>query len=100
MIRGTTPTHVFSLPIDAGSIKEIRIIYAQKEKPVLVKTTQDCTLAKNSATVRLSQQETFGFDRGYEVEIQLRLLTWGGDAMASEIIRTTVGECLGNEVMV
>lgn len=99
MIQGTTPTHIFSLPVDASAVKELRIIYAQKEKPVLVKTTQDCTLEDKAATVRLTQQETFAFDRAYDVEIQLRLLTWGDDALASEIIRTTVGGCLGNEVM-
>jgi hypothetical protein len=99
MIQGTTPTHSFSLPVDAETIKEIRIVYAQKERPVLVKTTQDCTLTEKTAALRLSQQETFRFDPSYEVEIQVRLLTWGGDALASEIIRTTVGYCLGNEVM-
>ncbi|MBR5559014.1 MAG: hypothetical protein IKU72_02060 [Oscillospiraceae bacterium] len=99
MIRGTTPTHRFALPVGMENIKEVRVTYAQKGRPVLTKKNNDCSVEGRNLSVRLSQTDTFLFDPGHEVEIQLRILTPTGDALASEIIRTTVERCLENEVM-
>ena len=35
MIRGTTPTHIFKLPIDTSTIRQLRITYVQYGKTVL-----------------------------------------------------------------
>ena len=100
MFNGTTPTHIFEVPIDTSLIKEIKIIYSQKDREVLVKRTGDCTIEVGKITTRLSQEDTFLFECNTLVTIQLRVLTTGGDALISDLMMTSVGKCLDNEVLV
>lgn len=99
MMRGTTPTHVFTLPFETSLISKFRIIYAQGKKRILVKENEDCTFRGNTVTVRLSQVETFLFDHMKHVEIQLRALTTGGDVLNSKIMMARPDRCLDDEVM-
>lgn len=99
MIRGTTPTHIYTLPFLTENIKEIRIIYAQDDSVLLVKTAADCTLENDTATVKLAQEETLLFECKKPVQIQVRVLTVGGDALASNIEHVSAGKCLESEVM-
>lgn len=99
IIRGTTPTHTFSLPFDVDMIKEVRVIYAQDDQIVFVKNTKDCTLANNTVTVKLTQENTFALDCKKYVEIQVRVLTVDGDALVSEIITISVGRCFDKDVI-
>ena len=99
MKRGTTPTHIFTLPVDTGLLSNIRIIYAQHGNPILVKEGNSCQLEDNTVTVKLSQEETFRFDHRTFVEIQLRALTKDGEAMNSDIIKADVYRCLDDEVL-
>lgn len=99
MMRGTTPVHTFTLPISTEMVSNVRIIYAQSGEQVLVKEGKDCTLSGNEVTVRLTQAETFLFDCKKRVEIQLRVLTAGGDVLNSEIMEVIVARCLDNEVI-
>ena len=100
MIRGTTPTHTFILPFDAKTIDKIKITYSQLDKIILTKTDKDITINKNEAVVVLTQADTFKFsDKNGAVSIQIRVLTTGGDALASKIINTSVGKCLDSEVL-
>lgn len=100
MVRGTTPTHTYTLPFDTSIIKVVEITYAQLDAVIVKKTTDDCTLDGNTVTVRLTQEDTLQFDHRQNVQIQLRVLTKAGDALASEIRRVSVQQCLGNEVLV
>lgn len=100
MIRGTTPLHVFTLPINTALCKEIKITYAQDDHPVLMKKKNDCTLNGNTVSVRLTQQDTFLFDHEKNVQIQVRVLTLTGEALCSTVKRITVGRCLESEVLV
>ena len=100
MFKGTTPTHTFNIPIDTSLIKEVKITYSQKDKEILVKRTNDCTIGKGAITTRLSQEDTFLFESNNIVTIQLRVLTLGGDAMIAEPIMIAVGKCLDYEVLV
>lgn len=99
MIRGTTPTHVYTLPLDTADIKKIRIIYKQVGRELVQKTEDDCELSGNTATVKLTQQETLMFNSGANVEIQVRVLTTGNDALASTVISVHAGRCLSEEVL-
>lgn len=99
MIRGTTPTHVFTIPIDVSMIKNVKIVYSQFDKIVLEKTGDDVELSGNTLTTRLSQEDTFGFACTGSVHIQLRILTDGGSVLASKIMTVTVGRCLDSEVL-
>lgn len=100
MMRGTTPTHIFTLPFEAKLFSNIRIIYAQGDEQILVKEAKDCHIDGNTVTVRLTQEETFLFDCKKYVEIQVRVLTPGKDALNSDPIKVSVDRCLDNEVMV
>ena len=100
MIRGTTPTHTFTIPFDTSSISDLRISYVQKNVEVLVKTKNDCVLEKNKIVVKLSQKETFKFtDKERTVLIQIRVLTYNDEVLCSEIMSVDVERCLNDEVL-
>lgn len=99
MIRGTTPTHVYTLPFDVEKVRKLRIIYSQSGNEKVVKTEAHCTLAGNTATVRLTQEDTLAFSSDDFVLIQLRVLTPEGDALASNVMRVKPGVCLEDEVI-
>ena len=99
MRRGTTPTHTFHLPFDADMDSKVRIIYAQNDEPVFTKETADCTMKDMSITTKLMQEETLMLDQRKNVQIQLRVITTTGDAMASNVITKGVLELLEDEVL-
>ncbi len=99
MFKGTTPTHRFNVPIDTSIIKEIKITYSQRDKEILVKRTEDCTISEGLITTKLSQEDTFRFEGNMIVTIQMRILTLGGDALIAEPIMMAVGKCLDDEVL-
>lgn len=99
MIKGTTPTHIYTLPIDTVNIKTIAITYAQNGTVKLTKCTEDCTFDGNNVSCRLTQEDTLKFDGDACVEIQVRVLTVGEDALASHIMRTRCCDCLSDEVI-
>lgn len=100
MIRGTTPTHCFTLPFDGITVKKYNIVYSQNGVTVLKKREGDCTLENNTITLRLTQEETMLFDSEKEISIQLHMLTAGGDALVSNIHTDKAEDCLDNEVLV
>lgn len=100
MRRATTPTHRFTLQFPVETIKSIRITYAQGGKNILRKENGEITMDGKTAIVRLTQEETKLFTADKDVEIQVRILTLGGDAPASGIMRTNVERILDDEVLV
>lgn len=100
MRRLTTPEHKFTLQTDPSAISKVRITCAQNNAIVLTKQGGDVSLNGNVATVKLTQDETKKFIADKEVEIQVRVLTLGADALASEIIKVDVQKVLDDEVMV
>jgi len=100
MTRGTTPVHRFKLPMDPEMIQTMRVIYAQNDSVVLVKTKGDFKFENGWAVTTLSQEETFLFDASQLADVQIRILTTGGEAPASRIRRVPVGRLLEDEVMV
>ena len=100
MKAGTTPTHTFKLSVSPALIKNVRVIYATGDKPLLVKTLADGKLTADSFVVRLTQADTFKFNRVSAVDIQVRVLTTSGDTLNSNIMRVTAERCLDTEVMV
>lgn len=100
MIRGTTPTHTFTLPFDVSEIRQVKVIYAQNDEEIFCKRTEDCELYGSAIKVRLTQEETFLFDCKKLVQIQIRVLTHGGDSLSTDVISTSVKKCLDDEVLV
>ena len=94
---GTTPTHTFTLTPDlSGVAAKVRVVYSQGDEVILTKEAQ---LSGNDAIVKLTQEETLKFSPALRVEIQLRILTNGGDALTSDIILRKPYECLEKEVL-
>lgn len=99
MIRGTTPTHNFRLPFSAEMVSKFKVIYAQDDSVILTKENETCECDGNVIKVRLTQEETLKFDCKKAVQIQIRVLTLGGDALASNIKLVDVDKCLESEVI-
>lgn len=99
MRRGTTPTHTFNLPFSTENVSKAKVIYSQEEEVIFAKEDAACEREGNTVKVRLTQEETLRFDCTKVVKIQIRILTKGGDALASDIILVKVDKCLESEVL-
>ena len=86
MIRGTTPTHIFSIPIDSTLISKIRVTYEQNGTNIITKDYSGADVSGGSLYVKLTQDETLLFSSYNTAKVQLRVLTTEGDAMASNVI--------------
>ena len=101
LCRGTTPTHSFTLPDELKNVElsALYITYRQGGKTVLEKTMEEASVEGGIITVRLTQDDTLAFQTEGEVQIQIRLRTAAGDALASEIIGVHVGRVLKDGVI-
>lgn len=99
MIRGTTPTHVFTVPFDTSVISKIKVIYSQKDSILVTKTEADCTISGNKIKVTLTRKETLSFDAKKPAEVQLEIFTIDNKVIASIPKRFGVTRNLDNEVM-
>ena len=99
MIRGTTPTHTFNVPLLAENIKKVKITYEQDGVNILTKRESDCTIANKKVTVRLTQEETLRFDHEKLVTIQIRVLSQNDDALSSYPFSVNAIDCLDEEVL-
>lgn len=99
MIRGTTPTHTFTLPFAGEGLKNLKITYVQMNKVVLSKYLDDVGIRGNCVTVRLSQKDTLSFKSTGLVQIQVRVVAADGTALASNIMEVPVERCLDSEVL-
>ena len=100
MIRSTTPRHEFIIPLDAQFISNIWITYEQDGEIVLEKHMGDMQHEGELWFYKLTQDETKQFKAEAFVRIQVKVLTTGGDVMASDVLRTPVEDVLNDEVMV
>lgn len=98
-MRGTTPTHTFKIPFDVSLVQKAVVIYAQDDIVVFSKETEQCHMNGNEISVTLTQEDTLKLDCKKLVQIQLRVLTTDGTALASVVTRMNVGKCLKDEVL-
>lgn len=101
MIRGTTPTLEFTLPFDCSLLTEMYITFAQYGTTVLEKSMADCTCSGTLVTLSLSQEDTLKMnqDRMAIAEVQLRVRTKDGSALASNIMQIRVDRILKEGVI-
>lgn len=100
MRKGTTPSFSFTLPFDTSVVEKAKVIFKQDNRIVLEKYNEQCTLDGNTIHVKLTQEETYLFESDKYAKMQLRVLTTGGDALASEIFEVFVEEFLDDEVLI
>lgn len=98
-MRGTTPTHIFTLPFDTQAVKTVKVTYAHNGEIMLEKQTEDCTMQGNTVSVKLTQEETLLFDNNQLLQLQIRVLLYNGDALRSVIYHCHTGALLDDEVI-
>lgn len=94
MIRGTTPQLDFGLPFDTSIIQEAWVTFSQYNKEVFTLENEALTMEGSLITVKLTQEQTLSLNQNNILEIQIRILTTTGDALASNVIKTDVGRIL------
>lgn len=102
MIKGTTPTLQFILPIETSVIKtaEIVVEYVDANKSVnIIKTIDECTVGDNYIETVLTQEETLQLPAPSTANVQLRILTVDGTALATEIQKVSVKRLLKEDVI-
>lgn len=99
MVQGSTPTHVFELPIEGSKISKLRITYVQNCSIILEKSESEVSIQDASITVKLTQQETFRFLAGYTIYIQLKVLLVDGTVLVSQIIQSSIEQALNGEIL-
>lgn len=98
MRQGTTPTIQITInDIDLNEMQNIYVVFEQNGY-ILKKESSDLSIEGNIISVLLSQEETLNFKEG-TCNIQLRMITKGGVAIASPIKTTKVYRVLNMEVI-
>ena len=98
MRQGTTPTIQITInDIDLNEMQNIYVVFEQNGY-ILKKESSDLDIEGNTISVSLSQEETLNFKEG-TCNIQLRMITKGGVAIASPIKTTKVYRALNKEVI-
>lgn len=98
MRQGTTLTIQITInDIDLNEMQNIYVVFEQNGY-ILKKESSDLDIEGNTISVSLSQEETLNFKEG-TCNIQLRMITKGGVAIASPIKTTKVYRVLNKEVI-
>lgn len=98
MRRGTTPTHIFTLPFDVSIVTDVRVIYSQEKVVKIRKGIEECSMEGNDITLKLTREETMKLNSSKLVNIQLEIWTPGNDVMVSDPILKSIDECFDDEV--
>ena len=94
MIRGTTPKLEFTIPFDAGQLAEAYITISQKGGIVIDKPLSEIICDGNVMSLHLTQEETLKLKADSIAEIQIRVRTNSGEALASNIIQVSTERIL------
>lgn len=87
MYRGTTPTLTFNLPISTNTIAGGFITVAQDGRTIIERPMSTWNISDKQVSVTLTQAETLllSSDAAAKTEVQLRVKTLDGTALASRI---------------
>ena len=104
MYRVTTPTHTFTMPIEASACSIIKVIYSQVEGKTVWKYKDNTlptgmTLSGKDVMIRFTQEQTKSLVSKYPIMAQVRVLTNDGDVFDSQIFSVGVEEPLDDEVL-
>ena len=99
MIRGTTPALQFAFPFELNNVAELWVTLKQDNNIVIDKTVANCELDGAVLTLSLTRQATLKLNAFMPVAIQIRMRTNDGNAVASNIITTSVGQILKDGVI-
>ena len=96
MIRGTTPTLMFTTPYTADQVTSGYITFTMRVDVELEIPVSDdrVVISDNAISLTLTQQQTLSFQSKATSLVQLRLVLDDGSAVASNIIKITIGDIL------
>ena len=109
IIRGTTPTHIFSCDIDLKDIDSLYLTYSQDGQTIIEKTLDDVTINEDDKTisVTLTQEDTLKFQNDKwswlepntnysyrKIKLQARIKFTDGTVLASDIILIDIEDIL------
>ena len=103
--RVTTPTDTFTLPIETNTCSVIQVTYTQANVKIVKEykngtVPAGMTLDGKNVIVRLTQAETKSFIANEFTNVQVRVLNNNGDAFASKVFKTFIGEVLNEEILI
>lgn len=99
MIRGTTPTLEFKLPISVADIADAYVSFAQQGEVLIDKQLAECSCGTDTLTVRLTQEDTLKLEAGQPTEMQIRVKKKDGNALASQIMKVNTDRILRDGVI-
>ena len=102
MIKGTTPTLHFNLPIETSTIKAAEIVlqYVDNAKTVTIeRTMSECIVGERSIAAVLTQEETLALPAPAIAKVQIRVLTVDELALASPSFEVSIKELLKEGVI-
>ena len=85
MRRGSTPTFVFTLPIDSSYFSAITIVFVQDGREVMAVERPSLTLNGKDISFVMSEEQSLAFAPSRNAEIQIRLVTPDGTVLVSDI---------------
>lgn len=99
MIRGTTPTLEFLLPFDTDELEEAFVTLSQNDVVILDKALSECKCNSRTLSVRLTQEDTLKLSCDCKTDLQVRVRTKTGDALASDIFCVSTDRILKDGVI-
>lgn len=101
MIRGTTPTYEFTIDGNVDVIKDIEVTFSQVVNSKTISVQKELLrgeieLGEGVATLKLTEDDTFGFSVG-TVQVQMRILSEDGNIAASNIVKLKVEQSLSSD---
>lgn len=84
IIRGTTPTMTFELPIETNIIATGFVVIKQNGVAMIEKEFSDCQCGEKMVSAKFTQEETLKLSAGKKAEINLVVKTLGGDRLESK----------------
>lgn len=102
MIKGTTPTLHFNLPIETRLINTAEIVlqYVDNAKTVTIeRQMEDCVVGEKSIAAVLTQEETLALPAPAIARVQIRIKTTDDLVLASPVHEVTVKELLKESVI-
>lgn len=99
MIRGTTATLICTLPFEVNTLQYAYFTIMQDNRIIIDRQIECSSQSGDKIEVHLSQEDTLKLKEKHQAEIQLRAITFDGEAVASNIITTYVERILKDGVI-
>ncbi len=99
MVKGTTPTLYFECDLVWDDIKELSLVFEQNGKIILKFSKSDCIYEDGSLVITLTQEQSLTFSEQGNIKMQIKLKLLDGTVLASEIVTSTVGQILDEEII-